>query len=218
MVQLQKADRAVLGVVVVRIDGGTGVDAEDSLTFADELGVGVAGDDHVGFALGPKALDPAGQGEIRVAGCLHRDVVGEPHREPFEVVEGPDVLHPLVLRLDGPAPGAVLAVAASAVDRRNALELVEQSQVVYVAAVEDAIDASEGIEHLRPELGAGFGNVGVGHQADFHGHGRVPHRPRDRPRGAGDRSGSKFDRLLGRAYPTRPCEAMTRRLPAASAP
>ena len=43
-----------------------------------------------------------------------------------------------------------------------------------IAAVEDAVDPGEGVVDLRPEGGAGFGDVGVGDQADSLCHGNGP--------------------------------------------
>jgi hypothetical protein len=48
------------------------------------------------------------------------------------------------------------------------VELVDDLQIVDVAGVEDGIDALEGIEHLRPEFVAGFGDVCVGNETNSH--------------------------------------------------
>ena len=72
--------------------------------------------------------------------------------------------------MDGTPAGTVLAVAPGAVHRGNLLKFVEQGQIVYVAAVEYAVDAFERVVDLRPERRARFGDMGVGDQADSRCH------------------------------------------------
>src|SRR5829696_5958829 len=75
---------------------------------------------------------------------------------------------PVVVRGDRAAGRTVLAVAAGRPQRGHLGELVEHHEVVDVAAVQDAVDAVERAEGLRPQLGAGLGDVGVGDQPHAH--------------------------------------------------
>ena len=98
----------------------------------------------------------------------HRDVVGQPDPDPGQV-EQPRVAQPRIDAGDRSTGRPVLAVAPRRPQRRHLGQLVEHEQLVDVAAVEDGVDAGEDVEHLRPQLGTGFGDVGVGDQPDAHG-------------------------------------------------
>ena len=71
-----------------------------------------------------------------------------------------------ILGLHGPPAGAVVAVAARDVGGCDLGELVDHREVVDVPGVEDAVDAAEGLEDLRPELRHRLRNVRVRDQPD----------------------------------------------------
>jgi hypothetical protein len=70
--------------------------------------------------------------------------------------------------LHGPAARAFFAVTAGGPGWRNLMKLVDDVQFMDVAGVQDAIDAAESIEHLRPEFGPGLGDMGIGDEANAH--------------------------------------------------
>jgi hypothetical protein len=71
-----------------------------------------------------------------------------------------------VVRLDRPSTRTVLAVSTRRESRRDVVKDVEQLDIVEIAAVENDVDAGEGLEDLRPQGGARLRDVGVGEQTD----------------------------------------------------
>ena len=93
---------------------------------------------------------PLGQGHV----------VGQSEAEAFEL-ERPGFAQARVFGLDGASAGAVVAVAAGDINRGDPFELVNQGDVVDVAAVEEDIGGLDAVPELGPEFGAGFGDVGL---------------------------------------------------------
>ena len=165
VVDLDETERAEAGVEVAGVHGAAGVDEEDAADGFDGGDVGVAVDYDVVRAAEVvlhHRFDGAVRGPFR-----ERHVVGKADREAFEL-ERPGFAEAGVFGLDGAAAGAVVAVAAGDVDGGDLFEFVDQGEVVDVAAVEEDVGGADAVPELGPEFRAGFGDVGVGDEADAH--------------------------------------------------
>lgn len=167
VVDFDEAEGAGSGVEVAWVHGAAGVDKEDAADGFDGGDVGVAVDDDV-LGCAKVVLHHGFDGAVGgVFGEGH--VVGEADAEAVEL-EVPGFSEARVLGLDGSSAGAVVAVASGDVDGGQALfQVVDEGDVVDIAAVEEEVDALESLPELRPEFGAGFGDVGVGDESDEHG-------------------------------------------------
>jgi hypothetical protein len=62
----------------------------------------------------------------------------------------------------------MVAVAARAEDRRNALQIVKHAQHMQVASVQHQVNALQRREHLRGDFRSRFGDVRVSNEAYAH--------------------------------------------------
>ena len=151
--------------------GTAGVDPPDAVPMTDQLFVGVAEEDDVdgfaelagegigGFAFGQDEAGAVGGGGDLRAGPL--DVVDHADGDPADVDDTGGVGE-AVAGLHG------VFVAADSQDGRDGLEVVENADAFQVAAVEDEVDAMQGLEDLVGQVATAAGGVGVGDEADFH--------------------------------------------------
>lgn len=138
---------------------------------ADEFFVGVAEEDDVdGFAElageGFRALT-LGQDE---AGAIGGG--GDPGAGPLDVVDHADGHVFEVDDAGGVGQAAAgfhgVFVAAYGQHGGDGLEVVEDAEALEVAAVEDQVDAGQGLQDPLGQVAAAAGGVGVGDDADFH--------------------------------------------------
>ena len=76
------------------------------------------------------------------------------------------VLQPGVLRHDGPAAAALIAIAPHGQHRRRVFEPVEHLQTMHITGVQDEVDAGKDVSDLAGQFRHGFRNVRIRNQTN----------------------------------------------------